>query len=120
MMPKGAEGAARGADGATEATDGATEATEGCPTVPANAAAQRCPRPNAGKLRAAACCQAVCLRSAWLCECGNGGPVRRVSTKISPSPRTSVARSVCHQRCCRGHNPDDHGGCGGVRAWPPG
>lgn len=52
--------------------------------------------------------------SAWCAMHGNGGPVRGVSTKISPLPGTSVARSVCHQCCCHHHHRDDHRGGGGV------
>jgi len=47
---------------------------------------------------------------------GNGVPVRRVSTKISPLLRTSVARSVCHPRCCCDGHEHDLGGCRGVRS----
>ena len=74
------------------------------------------PRDNAGELRAAACCQAVWVGSRVRAVMGNGGPVGRVSTKITCRRRTSVARSVCHLFCCHVGYQDDHGGCGGVRA----
>ena len=84
--------------------------------------AELCPgdaKGNAGELRVAVCCQGF-AGSAWRAWYGNGGPVGRESAKIDPLPRTSVARSVCHQCCCHDHHEDDHRGGRGVRPWPSG
>ena len=60
--------------------------------------------------------QGVRRRSTWQRRSGKTGK----PTKITPLPRTSVARPVCHLCCCHDHHHDDHGGGGGVRSWPSG
>ena len=84
-------------------------------TIGEQAGDQTPARANAGELRVAACCQAVWVGSRCSPGMSNGGPVGRVSTKITCRRRTSVARSVCHQFCCHVDYQDDHGGGGGVR-----
>ena len=96
------------------------------PPAPAPPAAPPCacacapppPSPNAGELGAWRGGQ-VPVSACRLCY-GNGGPVGRESAKITLSPRTSVARQVCHWCCCHDHYHDDYRGGGFVRPRPPG